>query len=211
MGNRLLTVPAGTVPAQPASARPMATPPAAPTTDAVDLLALLAAADADADRLGDCLHDGALQALVAARYAADAVVRGGDPVAARDAVQEALTTLRQVVWLLRPRGAEDLPAALAELSGRLPHPLRLDVDAELAAQLSPAARALAYRFVQGLAGPAVSLSCSGSFAVLTVDGELADVAGWSARARAVDGRLDRTGGPARLLLRLPHPDPEDHR
>lgn len=210
MGNRLLTVPA-----QPASAEHMAAPPAAPTTaptaDALDLLALLAAADADADLLGDSLHDGALQALVAARYAADAVVRGGDPVAARDAVQEALTTLRRVVWLLRPRGAEDLPAALAELSGRLPHPLRLDVDAGLAAQLSPAARALAYRFVQTLAGPAVTLSRSGSFAVLSVDGELADVPGWSARARAVDGRLDRTGGPARLLLRLPHPDPEDHR
>jgi hypothetical protein len=31
----------------------------------------------DADAAADALHDGALQALVVARYAADAAVRGG--------------------------------------------------------------------------------------------------------------------------------------
>lgn len=173
-----------------------------------DALALLAAADLDADALADAIHDGALQALVVARYAADAAVRGGDPVQARDAVQDALVALRRVVWLLRPRGADDLPAALAELSTRLDAPLALDVDPAVAAALAPAARVVAYRFVQASAAGAVSLVRDGAAAVLSVDGEVADPAGWAARARAVGGRLD---GASRLRLPLPDSDPEGDR
>jgi signal transduction histidine kinase len=64
--------------------------------------AVLTLAEAQADAAADTLHDGALQALVVARYAADAAVRGGDASAARDAVQDALVALRRAVWLLRP-------------------------------------------------------------------------------------------------------------
>lgn len=170
--------------------------------------ALLAAADRDADALADAVHDGALQALVVARYAADAAVRGGDPALARDAVQDALVALRRTVWLLRPRGSDDLPAALADLSTRLDAPLVLDVDARVAGALTPAARAAAYRFVQAAGAGAVSLVREGGQAVLTVDGEVADPTGWSARARAVGGRFE---APARLRLPMPDSDPEGDR
>src|SRR3954452_963080 len=82
---------------------------------------LVAAADAEADEAADRLHDGAVQALVAARYATDAVVRGGDPAAARDAVQTALLELRRALWHQRPRGGDPggLTAALELLSARI--------------------------------------------------------------------------------------------
>ena len=175
---------------------------------AADALALLAAADADADALADAVHDGALQALVVARYAADAAVRGGDAALARDAVQDALVALRHAVWLLRPRGADDLPGALADLSTRLDAPLQLDVDADVAAALAPAVRAAAYRFVQAGGPGAVSLVRDGDDGLLTVPADVPDAAGWSARARAVGGRLET---PNRLRLPLPHFDPEGDR
>ena len=173
-----------------------------------DALALLAAAELDADALGDALHDGALQALVAARYAADAAVRGGNPVLARDAVQDALVALRRAVWLLRPRGADDLPQALVELASRLDAPLALDVDPDTAAALAPAARAVAYRFVQAARPSVVALVREGDVAVLTVDTEVPDPTGWAARGRAVGGVLD---GASRLRLPLPDSDPEGDR
>jgi signal transduction histidine kinase len=183
-----------------------------PGPDAADdAVLLLAAADRDADALADAFHDGALQALVVARYAADAAVRGGDPAVARDAVQDALVALRRAVWLLRPRGADDLPTALADLSTRLDVPLVLALDADVAAALAPAARAAAYRFVQAAAGAgagSVSLVRQGGEAVLTVDGEVADPAGWSARARALGGRFE---APARLRLPMPDFDSEGDR
>ena len=171
--------------------------------------ALLAAADVDAEALADALHDDALQALVVARYAADAAVRGADVATARDAVQEAVVALRRAVWLLRPRGRDDLPAALAELSTRTPTPLRLDLDGDLAAALPADTRALAYRFVQACAhATTVSLRREGEFAVVTTDAEPTDRAGWTARARALGGHLDLPGGHARLLLALPDSDPK---
>lgn len=172
---------------------------------------LLAAAEADADALADRLHDGVLQALIVARYAADAVVRGSDPVLARDAVQDALVALRRAVWLLRPRGADDLQAALRDLCLRWTDAgavVRLDVDAAVAEQLAPLARSVTYRFVQGVlgdgpAGGSVRLARDGSWAALTVTGgTLADATGWTARAAAVGGRLDSAGDPACLLLPL---------
>lgn len=168
---------------------------------------LLAAVDAEVDALADHLHDGVLQALVVARYATDAAVRGGDPKLARDAVQEALVGLRRTVWLLRPRGHDDLCGALSDLSGRcipagMP-PLELDLDPTAAQRLSPIARATAYRFVQAATADgatAVSLHTDGDTAVLTVGGGgLADPAGWSVRAAALGGGVEL---PAQLRLPL---------
>lgn len=183
-----------------------------------DAVTLLQAADAEADALADELHDGALQALVAARYAADAAVRGGDPVVARDAVQEALVALRRVVWLLRPRGADDLPGALAELAAQRvaagAEPLELDLDAEVAAALPPLARAAAYRFVQAVvSGSAVRLTRTGSDALLSVDGPLLDPTAWAARAAALGGRLADVDAlrSSCLILPLPDTDPEGER
>lgn len=177
---------------------------------------LLTAADAEADALADRLHDGALQALVVARYATDAVVRGGDPALARDAVQEALLALRRTVWLLRPRGQDDLPGALGELSSRCTaaggRALALDLDPVVAGQLSPVARSLAYRFVQAAVADGadgVRLVREGAVAALTVTGAvMSGPAGWTARAAALAGRLDSTGDAARLLLPLTAPQPD---
>lgn len=182
------------------------TPPAA---DA-EAVALLTAADADADAFADRLHDGALQALVVARYAADACVRGGDPALARDAVQEALVALRRAVWDLRPRGGDDLATSLAELSQRRAASgsgaLQLDVDLDACRRLAPAARAAAYRYVQAAAtsdGPTdVRLAVDGRHAVLDAGGTPDDVPGWVARATALGGRLDTSGPTTRLLLPL---------
>lgn len=189
------------------------TPPDAP--------ALLAAADADADAFADRLHDGALQALVVARYAADACVRGADPALARDAAQEALVALRRAVWDLRPRGTDDLPASLRELSQRRAAAgagaLDLQVDATACAALSAAARAVAYRFVQAALpsdGPAtVRLTAGAGSAVLDAGGIPDDLIGWTARATALGGHLDATGPSAHLLLPLDDaPDTSgDHR
>jgi signal transduction histidine kinase len=206
------------VPVPPQSRRGSAEP-----TDPAQLAAdLLAAADTDADDLADRLHDGALQALVVARYVSDAAVRGGDPALARDAVQEALVALRHTVWLLRPRGRDDLPAALAELSTRRVAAggpaLDLDLDPSVADRLPPAARAAAYRFVQAVTAetPAtlgrVRLRPEGAYAELSVVGAaLTDPTGWTARAAALGGRLDPLGDSARLLLPLLDHDDEGDR
>ena len=181
--------------------------------------ALLRLADADADALADRLHDGVLQMLVVARYAADATVRGADPVLARDAVQDALVALRRAVWLLRPRATAGLSAALADLSAQrvaagLPE-LCLALDPAATAGLDDAAAGLAYRLVQAVVEQAggqpvqVRLSHAGDLAALEVDGALPDLAGWSLRARAVGGELVVGSGRLRLLLRLPDGDPSD--
>ena len=179
--------------------------------------ALLAAADAEADAFADRLHDGVLQALVVARYAADAAVRGGDPALARDAVQEALVALRQEVWHLRPRGADDLVAALNELShhrAAAGAELTLDLDAAGAAALSPALRAAVYRFVQAATtgGSAqVSLRRDGAHVSVEVTASAADLSGWAARAAALGGHLDASGPTSRLLLPLTRNDNEGDR
>ncbi|TAL19558.1 MAG: hypothetical protein EPN99_10205 [Frankiales bacterium] len=181
-----------------------------PVDAACEVADLLAAEDAEADALADRLHDGALQALVVARYATDAAVRGADPALARDAVQEALVSLRRSVWLLRPRGGDDLPAALTELSKRAVAAgcpaLDLAVDAAVAAQLPAACRTAAYRFVQAasLAGCGeVRLVRDGAYAALSVAGaDLPQPTGWAVRAAALGGFLDRSGPTPRLLLPL---------
>ena len=205
------------VPAPPAPRRaPRTVPPGGG-------VALLAAADADADALADRLHDGALQSLVVARYAADLAVRGGDPALVRNAVQEALVGLRREVWQLRPRPEDDLDQALRALSAQRVAaggaPLDLDLDAALPPSgLAASAVALAYRLVQAAslaAGPVrVGLACSGGTAVLSVTGGPLDAAVWDARARALGGRFEAVppGRTVRLLLPVSvDPEPEGAR
>ena len=179
--------------------------------------ALLAAADADLDSLGDRLHDGALQELAGARYACDAVARGADPAAARDAVQHALVSLRRELWLLRPRGEHGLAAALSDLSEQLEAAGRpgLRLQADPVGPLPPSCAVMAYRLVQAVAGqtgqtgqtgqaPAgqapldVQLSGAGA---LHLDTPVDDRATWTLRAAAVGAELHVTA--TSTLLQLP--------
>ena len=170
--------------------------------------ALLAAADTDLDALGDRLHDGALQALVAARYACDAVARGADPVAARDAVQTALVSLRRELWLLRPRGADDLVTALTQLSAQLVEAggPGLCLHADPSVRLAPAAAAAAYRLVQAVAGEALLVVRLSRDGALHLDAPVRDPATWALRAAAVGAELH--AGATTTLLQLPIE--EDH-
>ena len=174
--------------------------------------AVLALAEAEADAVADALHDGALQALVVARYAADAAVRGGDVVAAREAVQAALVALRHAVWRLRPRGDHGLVPALRDLARHLDatgaEPLRLDVDAAAGASepaLAPEAANVAYRLVQHAAGDRpLTVRVRRTSAALRVDLDSAvpDPVGDALRARAVGGTLLARPDSALLLLPL---------
>ena len=183
--------------------------------------ALLRLADADADALADRLHDDLLQALIVARYAADAAVRGGDAALARDAVQDALVTLRRTVWQLRPRTRPGLVAALDALSlqrvgAGLPA-LELFLDGAVAAELDPTAASAAYRLVQAVVATAehraveVRLTRSGRRVAVDLDRGVPDPAGWSLRARAVGGQLVVGTERVRLLLPLTASgtDPDD--
>jgi hypothetical protein len=175
--------------------------------------AVLSLAETDADAAADALHDGALQALVVARYAADAAVRGGDPAAARDAVQEALVALRRAVWLLRPRGDAGLLEALQQLAAQVVQaggaPVALDLDGSdpvgLDDDLSPAAATAAYRMVQRAAGDAplsVRIRRTATGLRIALDVPLTDPAGEALRARAVGGALLATRDGASLHLPL---------
>ncbi|MFN2537487.1 MAG: hypothetical protein ABR549_04955, partial [Mycobacteriales bacterium] len=168
--------------------------------------ALLDAAAAERASLADALHDGPLQALVVARFAADAATRGGDVAAARQSVQDALVALRRYLWRVRPRGGAGLADALAQLSCQ-----RLEAgDAALALVLDPAvdlsgtAGELAYRVVQAAAG-ATRAALRGHGTTVTVDvdgGTLPDPEHWVAQARALGGDLFASAGRIRLVLPL---------
>ena len=178
--------------------------------------AVLSLAEAEADAAADGLHDGALQALIVARYASDAAVRGGDAAAARDAVQEALVALRRAVWLLRPRGSKGLLEALQQLATQVVDaggaPVLLDVDDDAAAvldtALTPAAATVAYRLVQHATGDApvtVRVRRTSSGLRFALDVPLPDPAGEALRARAVGGALLATRDGASLHLPLSRP------
>ena len=173
-------------------------------------IALLDAVEHDLDAFADALHDGPLQSLVVARYAADAAVRGGDAAAVRDAVQQALVELRLLLWTLRPRGDAGLVEALEGLAVHLGSPISVTGDAAELTGLSSVAGTCAYRLVQALAcvdAPPVQVVVrrEGALLELTVTGgrSLAGDAGWVSRARAVGGDLSPT--PAGLVLLLPAP------
>ena len=184
-------------------------------------LALLDAADAAADIAADVLHDGPVQELVAARYTADAVVRGGGDVAlVRDAVQSALLSLRRALWLLRPRGAGPggLAGALPQLSARLQEAgrpgLLLDVDAAACARLSPQAASVCCHLVQAVAGQAadrptaVRVRAAADRVRLELDADDVppDRATWSARASALGADLVHPeAATGRLVLSVPVP------
>lgn len=190
-------------------------PRAVPVADDLPAV-LLRLADSDSDALADRLHDGAMQALVAARYAADAVLRGADPALVRDAVQDALVTLRREVWLLRQRCASGLADALTDLARQRTAAgqpaLELAVDAGTATGPGAAAAGLAYRLVQEVLREAaqpvhLTLSKAGDRVALDLDACPSDVEVWSLRARAVGA--DLVVGPARLRLLLPLSDRDD--
>ena len=174
---------------------------------------LLAAQAADQNALADELHDGPLQTLAAARYAADAVVRGADPTVARDAVQAALVHLRRTLWQLRPRGGADLAGALAQLSDQLVQggqpPLVLSVDPVAAATLPPVAATTAYRLVQASARTlrpgqlSVELRNDGGQVVLAVGGMISSLALWEPRLRVVGAGVTPTA--QGLEVRFPRP------
>ena len=185
-----------------------------PDARAADLAsAVLTLAEAEADAAADTLHDGALQALVVARYAADAAVRGGDASVARDAVQDALVALRRAVWLLRPRGEQGLLEALEQLARHVVDTggaaVALDVDEAAAAVLdtglAPAAATAAYRLVQRTAGESpltVRVRRTSDGLGVALDVPLTDPAGEALRARAVGGALLATPDGAALHLPL---------
>ena len=187
--------------------------PRLPAGEADDLAtALLRLADADADDYADRLHDGVLQALVVARYATDAVARGGDPAMAREAVQDALVALRRTVWLLRPRVTCGLTAALVELSAQrvaagLPAAV-LELDPDVVPLLTRDAAAVAYRFVQAVVDESGSDPVQGSLkrvgrlGALEVDCLVRNPAAWSLRAAALGGGLVVGADRLRLLLPL---------
>lgn len=197
-------------------------PVEAPAYDAVTGVAdvvedLVQVADGEADATADLLHDGPVQALVVAHYAAEAAARGGDPGLAREAVQTALVELRRMLWHLRPRtaGPGGLPEALELLSGRLQEaggaPVGFVVDELLAAQLPPSVLSAAYRLVQAvaLADPQspvrVALRRDGAAVALDIDGggPLPHPLRWATKARALRGSLTDQDGRIRLVLPLP--------
>jgi signal transduction histidine kinase len=203
----------------PSSGADVVDPCEAPLRSVLDTLVTSAAellddAEASQDDLADVLHDGAVQALVVARYAADAAVRGGDPVEARDAVQEALVAVRRHLWHLRPRGAASLVASLEQLSEQRVQaggsPLRLVAQADL----HGTAGVTAYRLVQAISLDPdsgtirVGVRREGGVAVVALD---SDVPGdlplpapdrWARRARALGGDLFFSTGCLRLVLPL---------
>lgn len=172
---------------------------------AVDQRTLVEDHERAMDELADVLHDGPMQSLMVARYAADAVVRGGDPVAARDALQDAVVEMRQLVWRLRPRGADGLQAALRQLAdSRIRdglEPLVLDLPSA-GADVEPVTAALAYRLVQESSAREVRVSLQPEGVCVEIKGVPSSVPRWKRRAEAVGCRLTASAEQCRLLLPL---------
>lgn len=235
LGAALAAVPARQHPAlehTPGSDPSFVPPPCVPVAvPAPTAAALLRDADQERSALADALHDGPVQDLLAARYAADAALRSPAPdlAAVRAAVQSAIVALRRTMRDLRPRGADGLGPALEVLSSRLVADagtgLRLRVDPHADVLPAPAA-ALAYRLVQTVSpgsspdtGIRVSLQPGRTpgTALLTVVGgaPLPDAPRWRRSVAALGGDLLVTAG--RLHLSVPlddvpgAPDPGDPR
>lgn len=169
----------------------------------------------DRDEVADALHDGPVQSLVVARYASDAAVRGGDPAAARDAVQAALVDARRFLWQLRPRGGSGFVGALDQLSAHLVEcggsTVGLLGDVDAASALHGPSGITAYRLVQAVARPdgprvRVRLRTDGDRLVVDVEGgvPLTSPERWLRRAQALGGDLQTT--PSCIRLVLPHPE-----
>ncbi len=168
---------------------------------AVGVEELLDAAEHDRDEIADALHDGPVQNLVVARYAADAAVRGADPALVRDAVQESLVELRRTLWQLRPRGSDGLTGGLLELARQVP--LEVSGDLEAGSQLCGVRAGVAYRFVQAVvvpSGGAVTLRRQGELLAVEVPGTLPSPERWVRRAQLLGGELSASAGLLRLVL-----------
>ncbi len=168
---------------------------------------LLDDAEEGLDEVADALHDGPVQALVVARYASDAAVRGGDPALAREAVQDALVHLRRTLWSLRPRGERGLLAALDQLAAHLAERGGAGLAVLGSGDLSGQPAVLAYRLVQSVSGvepTRVSVRVEGARVVVTLDGgsPLAAPDRWVRRARALGCDLSTSAGRLRLVLPL---------
>lgn len=200
-----------------AGVRPDLVPAARPEPDAVrcSAAALQQAADADLDELADELHDGPVQLLLSARYAADLAARGGNLTLVRTSVQESVVALRRVLWHLRPRADVGLAAAIAALSERVveaggPAIVRVGPPSR-ADDLRGVAAGSAYRLTQSVARPGapacrVELGLDAGSLVVLLDGgaPLGAPERWTARVHALGG--DLTCFPTRLRLTLPIPN-----
>lgn len=180
------------------------------------LAELVQDAESACDDLADRLHDGPVQNLVVARYAADAAVRGADPVAARDAVQAALVELRRTLWSLRPRGSDGLRAALEQLASQLAEQRAPALTVVIGADVAGPRGVLAYRLVQAVAGqePAkVSLRPESNHVLVDIDGgsPLPSADRWARRARALGCDLTASAGRLRLVIPLNAPQGDDAR
>ena len=183
---------------------------------AADAASLLEGLEQERGELADALHDGPVQALVAARWAADAAVRGGSPLPVRDAVQGALVDVRRALWHLRPRGSAGLGPALLALAERVgeaggPVPVVLGADGA-AGDVDGTPAATAYRLVQAVAQPGcvparICLERSQGHLVVQLSGgcALAHHDRWTERARALGGDLTTRAGHLRLDLPVPEP------
>lgn len=154
--------------------------------------------EAEREELADSLHDGPVQTLVVARYAADAAVRGGDVAEAREAVQQALVEVRHALWRLRPRGGHGLAAALEQLSLHLGG-ASLEIRAE--GDISGAPAVLAFRLVQAVAGPTPIRVTVQAACVEVEGGTLPSPERWVRRAHTLGAHLAVV--PGRLQLDLP--------
>ena len=186
------------------------TPVADPCRGLGRLVDLLDDAEADRDEIADRLHDGPVQSLMVARYAADAAVGSSDPERVREAVQQAVVEVRRMIWQLRPRGESSLVEALGELSAKLVEAggAALALEGEADADLTGAAGVTAYRLVQAVAQPEggpvhVSVHREPQVVVTDVEGgsPLPSPERWARRAAALGG--DLSSGAGRLRLTLP--------
>lgn len=168
-----------------------------------DQPALVDDAEQVLDELADELHDGPMQTLMVARYAADAAVRGGDPAVVREAVQRAVVELRTLVWSLRPRGESGLVPALEQLAAArdkqgLP-PLALEAPAA-SVDVDPAVARLAYRLVQASAAQQVRIVLQTGAVSVEINGGLPSAARWARRAEVLGCRLTASADHCQLLL-----------
>lgn len=172
---------------------------AVPDVSPVDVAA---DSELELDAIADAVHDGPLQSLMVARYAVDAAMRGADPAVMREAIQQAVVELRQLVWTLRPRGDAGLTAALQQLSTALvkADALPLELALEGPDPAGPTAL-LAYRLVQAVLskGAPVRVRLSGT-AIDIAGAPLPTPQRWVRRASALGCVLSTTGDQTRLVL-----------
>ncbi|MCU1586533.1 MAG: sensor histidine kinase [Frankiales bacterium] len=162
----------------------------------VDARALVHDRERELDELADALHDGVMQSLMVARLAADAALRGADLEPAREAVQDAVQDLRQLVWSLRPRGGDGLVAALEQLVAQRGAAL----EARAGIDVEPAVATLAYRVVQASPPGLVRVGLQAEGICVEIYSGLPFAARWARRAEALGCRLTATADHCTLLL-----------